>query len=122
MLIDIDYNKLRLSILALRPAALQCAWLAHPGTTGAEFVDYLIKDQVVAPPEIAQPFIREGLVYMKHHYQINDHVVSYPWSDAERSLLRREQGLPANATVLATFHSLCKRPRVSSIARLERLL
>ena len=35
MLIDIDYNKLRLSILALRPAALQCAWLAHPGTTGA---------------------------------------------------------------------------------------
>ena len=54
----------------LRPAALQCAWLAHPGTTGAEFVDYLIKDQVVAPPEIAQPFIREGLVYMKHHYQV----------------------------------------------------
>ena len=70
VLIDIDYNKLRLSILALRPAALQCAWLAHPGTTGAEFVDYLIKDQVVAPPEIAQPFIREGLVYMKHHYQV----------------------------------------------------
>lgn len=46
ILIDIDYNKLRLSILALRPAALQCAWLAHPGTTGASFVDFLIKDQV----------------------------------------------------------------------------
>ena len=50
VLIDIDYNKLRLSILALRPATVQCAWLAHPGTSGAAFVDFLIKDQVYSKP------------------------------------------------------------------------
>ena len=61
---------------------MQCSWLAHPGTSGASFVDFLIKDQIVAPPEIAQPYVREAMVYMKHHYQINDHKASYPWTHA----------------------------------------
>ena len=64
--------------------------------------------QVVAPPEIAQPYVREAMVYMKHHYQINDHKASYPWTQPDRAKLRLEEGLPANATVLANFNSLYK--------------
>lgn len=64
--------------------------------------------QVVAPPEIAQPYVREAMVYMKHHYQINDHKASYPWTQPNRAKLRLEEGLPANATVLANFNSLYK--------------
>jgi predicted O-linked N-acetylglucosamine transferase (SPINDLY family) len=38
-----------LDTMALRPAPVQATWLGYAGTTGADFVDYVIADAIVAP-------------------------------------------------------------------------
>jgi predicted O-linked N-acetylglucosamine transferase (SPINDLY family) len=42
------------------------------GTLGADYVQYLIADATVVPPE-ARPFYTEKVVYMPHSYFVNDH-------------------------------------------------
>ena len=49
VLVDLDYNKERLAVLALHPAPAAAAFLAHPGTSGASFVDFAVFDQVRRP-------------------------------------------------------------------------
>ena len=40
----------RPGILSHRPAPLQVNYLGYPGTTGADFIDYIIADAIVVPP------------------------------------------------------------------------
>ena len=47
-------------ILARRPAPIQVSFLGYPGTMGVDYVDYLIADSTVAPPE-HQPYYTERL-------------------------------------------------------------
>src|SRR5262249_47343437 len=39
----------RSGILAFRPAPIQASYLGFPGTAGADFIDYIIADPIVAP-------------------------------------------------------------------------
>ena len=57
----------RLHIFSHRFAPVQASWLGFPGTTGARFIDYLIADAVVAPPQ-DQPFYSETLVQLPDTY------------------------------------------------------
>ena len=50
----------RTEILAFRPAPVQVNYLGFPGTTGADFVDYIIADRTIIPPDRAQYLQREG--------------------------------------------------------------
>jgi protein O-GlcNAc transferase len=54
---------------AFRPAPIQVSFLVYPGTSGAPFVDYLVADTIVVPPEHSQ-FYSEKLVYMPWSYQV----------------------------------------------------
>lgn len=56
-----------MSILAHRPAAMQCHWLGYPGTLGADFIDYLIADPYLAPAEIHATF-SEKVLPIEHEY------------------------------------------------------
>jgi len=47
----------------------QVNFLAHPGTSGASYVDHIIADRVVAPPDHAL-FFSESILVMSHHYQV----------------------------------------------------
>ncbi len=64
-------NDARTEILALRPASIQVNYLGFPGTMGAEFIDYIIADPVVAPAAHAAHF-DEKIVRLPHSYQPND--------------------------------------------------
>ncbi len=89
----------RLGILACRPAPIQVHYLGYPGTTGADFVDYLITDRVVTPPEHA-PFYSEQLVFLPHSYQVNDHqqaIADCVWP-------RKDAGLPEKGVVFSSFN------------------
>src|SRR5262249_11438176 len=46
----------RAKILAYRPAPIQVNYLGYPGTMGAQFIDYIIVDRVVVPPDQRQYF------------------------------------------------------------------
>ena len=63
----------RLGGLALRPAPIQVNFLGMLGTMGAEFIDYVIGDRNVTPPEFAPEFT-EKFVTMPHSYLIAEPV------------------------------------------------
>ena len=66
----------RNEIFALRPCAIQMLYMGFPGTMGADFLDYLVTDAVVSPPELEWAY-HEKLLRMPHSYFVNDHRQSF---------------------------------------------
>jgi predicted O-linked N-acetylglucosamine transferase (SPINDLY family) len=93
----------REEIVALRPAPIQISYLGFAGSMGAPFLDYLIGDRTVTPPERAADF-SERLILMPHCYQVND---SEQEIDAG-PVCRAEYGLPEGAVVFASFNNSYK--------------
>lgn len=50
----------------------QVSYLGFCGTLGAEYMQYMIADETVVPPESRQ-FYTEKMMYMPHSYFVNDH-------------------------------------------------
>ncbi len=61
----------RMRLFAQRPAPLQVNYLGFPGTLGARYMDYIIADRVVIPPD-QREFYCEKVAYLPHCYQAND--------------------------------------------------
>ena len=61
----------RMGILALRPAPIQVSYLGFAGTAGADFIDYIIGDKIVTPPEEADCY-SEKVVFMPDTYMPSD--------------------------------------------------
>ena len=89
----------RPGILASRPAPIQVSYLGHPGTMGADFIDYVIADAVVVPPG-EDTFYAEKVVRLPDCYQVNDakRVI------AEATPTRKQVGLPDKGFVFASFN------------------
>ncbi|NHK99910.1 O-linked N-acetylglucosamine transferase, SPINDLY family protein [Rubrivivax benzoatilyticus] len=92
----------RYAVLAHRPAPVQVAFLGYPGTTGADFIDYVIGDPVVTPLEHA-PHFSEKIAQLPWSYQPNDRNRVLPPCPS-----RREEGLPEGATVFCCFNQSYK--------------
>lgn len=90
----------RPEILASCPAPIRVNYLGYPGTMGADFVDYIMVDHFIVPPD-RQPFYNEKLVHLPGCYQVNDtqRVIS------ETIPSRAEVGLPDDAFVFCSFNS-----------------
>lgn len=93
----------RPGILAFRPAPIQVAYLGYPGPMSADFIDYVIADRTVLPPD-EQPSYIERIVRLPGSYQVNDSKRPI----AERVPSRRELGLPENAFVFCCFNQIWK--------------
>ena len=89
----------RPQILSYRPAPVQASWLGYPGSMGADFIDYVIADKVVAPFG-HQPFFTEKIVHLPHSYQVNDDTRPLPSLPA-----RQEAGLPEHGFVFGCFNN-----------------
>jgi predicted O-linked N-acetylglucosamine transferase (SPINDLY family) len=61
----------RAGVLAHRAAPIQVNYLGYPGTLGAQYIDYLIADRTVIPPEHRR-FYPEHIVWLPDTYQAND--------------------------------------------------
>ena len=88
----------RLGVFASRPAAIQVNYLGNPGTTAADFFDYIIADRIVIP-EGEQRFYSEKVVYMPDTYQCSDskRVIG-------RTPNRGAVGLPDDGFVFCSFN------------------
>ena len=93
----------RLGVCALRPAPVQVTYLGFPGTSGADFFDYIITDRIVSPEEHA-PYYSEKPVYMPHCYQINNNGQEI----SARPRQRPDCGLPPDGFVFASFNQAFK--------------
>jgi predicted O-linked N-acetylglucosamine transferase (SPINDLY family) len=90
----------RLGALAYRPAAIQVSYLGYPGTTGADFIDYVIADPIVLPFD-QQPFYTERIVHLPDCYQVNDS----KRKAAPTTPARQEAGLPGHGFVFCCFNN-----------------
>ena len=95
-------NKTRSAILALRPAPLQLSYLGYLGTMGADFVDYLIADRFIIPPE-QQNHYTERILYLPNCFQANDSTRAQP-----PALPRNYCALPEKAFVFCCFNPTYK--------------
>jgi len=91
----------RLRLCAFRPAPVQISYLGYPGTTGADFIDYIIADKIVIPPE-QQKFYSEKVIYLPDSFMIADQapIGSRP--------TRQAQGLPSEAFIFCSFNNAYK--------------
>jgi predicted O-linked N-acetylglucosamine transferase (SPINDLY family) len=89
----------RLGICALRPAPLQVSYLGFLSTTGADFIDYVLADEIVIP-EDHMNFYTEKIAYLPHCYQANDDCMPI----APQKQDRPQWGLPDNGFVYCSFN------------------
>jgi predicted O-linked N-acetylglucosamine transferase (SPINDLY family) len=93
----------RPGILAHRPAPVQVNYLGYAGTTGADFIDYVLVDQFIVPPG-QQSCFTERLVHLPHCYMANDRTRAI----AEPAPSRQECGLPDEGFVYCCFNNINK--------------
>jgi protein O-GlcNAc transferase len=105
--IAVDLNGLttgaRMHILACRPAPIQVNYLGYPGTMGADYVDYIIADRIIIPPD-QQGFYSEKVVYLPDTYQPNDDKREI----SDLVLSRAEAGLPEYGFRFCSFNNVFK--------------
>ena len=83
-----------------RLAPLQINYLGYPGTMGAGFIDYIVADPVVIPPQ-ERGFYSEQVIYLPHSYQPNDNSREI----APAAGTRADFGLPESGVVLCCFNN-----------------
>lgn len=93
----------RLGVFAHGAAPVQISYLGYPGTSGADFFDYMIADHITIPAE-QRAHYSENILYMPHCYQPNDNCREI----APRAFTRADMGLPDDGFVFACFNSSYK--------------
>ena len=88
----------RPGILASRPVPIQVNYLGYPGTTGADFFDYIIANSLVLPPGEGA-FYSEKIVRLPGCYLASDAGMI-----AEATPSRAAVGLPETGFVYASFN------------------
>ena len=87
-------------IFAMRVAPIQVNYLAYPGTMGADFMDYLVADHTLIPPQ-SQVHYTEKIAYLPHSYQVNDAQRQI----SDRVFTREVVGLPPTGFVFCCFNN-----------------
>ncbi|XVF30952.1 hypothetical protein REPUB_Repub16aG0103500 [Reevesia pubescens] len=98
----------RNEIFAMQPAPVQVSYMGFPGTTGADYIDYLVTDEFVSPLCYSHIY-SEKLVHLPHCYFVND------YKQKNRDVLnpncqhkRSDYGLPEDKFIFACFNQLYK--------------
>ncbi|XP_024526762.1 probable UDP-N-acetylglucosamine--peptide N-acetylglucosaminyltransferase SEC [Selaginella moellendorffii] len=95
-------------IFALKPAPIQVSYMGFPGTTGAQYIDYLVVDELVCPNEFAHIY-SEKLVHLPHCYFVNDYKQkNRDVLDSTNLPKRSDYGLPEDKFIFACFNQLYK--------------
>ncbi|QWE00592.1 tetratricopeptide repeat protein [Polynucleobacter sp. JS-Mosq-20-D10] len=95
----------RMQLFSKRIAPIQIGFLGYAGTSGANFYDYLVSDEVCIPSE-SQPFYSEKIAYLPGSCFPADSAISYGELDEPPS--RQSQGLPNSGFIFACFNNVFK--------------
>ncbi len=90
----------RSRIFAQRAAPVQVNFIGYPGTVGVDYLDYLIADRFVVPPERRADYA-EHIVYLPDCFQPNDDRRFMP----ERGATREDEALPERGLVWCCFNN-----------------
>ena len=84
-------------------APVQIFYLGYPGTSGRDFMDYMIADSITIPDEFREHY-SEKIMFMPASYQPNDSERLKEWRDTTRE----EWGLDPDSFVFASFNQVYK--------------
>ena len=90
----------RAGIFACRAAPVQVNYLGYPGTMAADYIDYVVGDDIVIPPAEYANYA-EQVVALPGCYQINDSQRKI----AGKTFTRAELGLPEKGFVFCYFNN-----------------
>ena len=90
----------RTRVFAMRAAPIQVSYLGYPGTTGADYMDYLIGDRVVIP-ENQRRHYTEKVIYLPNSFLPHDSRRAI----ATGVFTRGDLGLPSNGFVFCCFNN-----------------
>jgi protein O-GlcNAc transferase len=93
-------QEVRTGIFAHRAAPVQVNYLGYPGTMGAQFIDYIVADRTLIPPESRRHYA-ESVVYLPDSYQVNDRRRQI----ANKEFTHAELGLPSTGFVFCCFNN-----------------
>lgn len=93
----------RIEVLARTPAPIQVEFLGYAGTTGADFIDYIIADSYTVPNQL-QPDFSEWIVHLPGCYLPD----SADRPAVEKVPTRAECGLPDDSFVFCSFNQPIK--------------
>ena len=98
VLVDLTMHMMgrRLLAFARRPAPVQLCWLAYPGTTGLETMDYRLSDPYLDPPEATTAVYSEETIRLPDSFWCYDPLTDVP----------HVSPLPALAAGIITFGCL----------------
>jgi protein O-GlcNAc transferase len=96
-------HQARPQIAAYRPAPIQVSYLGYPATMGADFIDYLIADEIVVPAG-EQTLFSERVIQLPGCYQVNDR----KRETAAEATSRSACGLPGDSFVFCSFNNSYK--------------
>ena len=101
----------RFGIFVQRCAPIQVNYLGYPGTSGTNYLDYIIADKVLIPKD-NQKYYSEKIVYLPDTYQANDSTKKI----SDKIFTREELGLPKDGFVFCCFNNNYKiTPQVFDI-------
>jgi len=89
----------RFGIFVERCAPIQVNYLGHPGTLGADCIDYIIADKVLIPQKNQKDY-SEKIIYLPHCYQVNDSNKKI----SDKVFTRRELELPKDGFIFCCFN------------------
>lgn len=95
----------RNEIFALQPATIQMSFLGFSGSSGADYMNYLVADDIVVPAEQREHY-SESLLMMPHSHLINDHKQSHRYvlqSDRSGFPIRGQYGISEDKFVFCNF-------------------
>lgn len=92
------------SAVAARPAPVQMSWLGYLGTSGSDFIDYIIADDIVLPAALSQN-------YSEHIIRLPCFLVTSPLPTAEHCPSREDAGLGKEGTIFCSFNQPYKLDR-----------
>ncbi|KAF3456705.1 hypothetical protein FNV43_RR01359 [Rhamnella rubrinervis] len=98
----------RNEIFSMQPAPIQISYMGFPGTTGADYIHYLVTDEFVSPPRFSHIY-SENLVHLPHCYFVNDYKQkNCDVLDLKCQPKRSSYGLPEDKFIFACFNQLYK--------------
>ena len=93
----------RPGIFAMRAAPIQISYLGYPGTTGTNYIDYIISDKFILP-KASQKYYTEKIIYLPKCYQPNEEKLPV----SKKIFTRKSQGLPDTGFVFCCFNNSWK--------------
>lgn len=99
----------RMAALAAKPAPVQIGYLGNPSSSGTDFIDHMIVDEVIAPAG-DDAYFSEQLIRLPDTYQATDNRQDRPMP-VDRTELRQRNGLPVDGVVFASLNQPYKLNR-----------